>query len=146
MIENVTITVEGTAQLQRDLRETGKSAQGIWRRAVARALRPMRAAARAGAPGRDLKRAVKVFTARRSMTAGVEVSQVKTRTATVDGREKDFSVVGNILEFGAPDRNLRARRFMRDARDRTIGAVQAAAQREIGAEIERYWQRKAARG
>jgi hypothetical protein len=114
------VTIDGDKELLRNLKSIREgSAKRIMRKAITAGLLPVQQEAKRLVKARSLKRLIARRASVKSTAVNgmVYVKTAKDRTITLEGREVDFSVVANILEFGSQSRKIPARRFMRGARE-----------------------------
>ena len=123
----------GDEKLRRGLKALRGAAQRkIMRPAINAGLTPILQQARADAPGNTIPRLLKkrVKNGKRGNVIGQVYVKESPRKVRFRGREIGFEFVASVLEFGSPRQGIRARRYLRGARDkRGQEALQALTQK-----------------
>jgi len=112
------VTIDGDKDLLRSLKSIREgSAKRIMRKAITAGLLPVQREAKRLVKSRSLKRLIsrRASVKNTAVNGMVYVREDKDRKIKLEGREVDFSVVANILEFGTDQ--IQPRRFMRGARE-----------------------------
>jgi hypothetical protein len=139
----VSVELIGDKELQKQIKNMGeKAGKRVMKSAIGAGLTILRKEAKAKAPSESIGKLIakKAWITRRGKVNGhIYIKEDGSRTIMLDGRQVDFSAVASILEFGSMSRGIRARRFMRNARESAGDrAVQKVIQQANKA-IEREW-------
>jgi len=142
------IFMTGDDALIRVLMELSRATQRkIMRPAIGAGLRVLRTEARRRAPTRSIARLIKSKVhvggrGKRSRLIGqVFVDDDPNRTVMWEGQEFNFSLAAKVLEFGSYNQNIRARDYMRGARDAKGPQALAAVRVKALERIVALWKR-----
>jgi hypothetical protein len=141
-------TLIGDEELRKDIKRMSNSSwKRILRRAVRNALTPIYQQARADAPSSTIRKLIKkhVYTTKHRVVGMIRVAR-SSRTVTFQGRQIGFEFVANVLEFGSPTQNIRARRYMRGARERRGKEASDRLIREADKAFRDEWDKALAKG
>lgn len=126
------------------------SVRKVMRPAVSKALTPVNRRAKALCPSRRIRRLIgkRVYKSGTAVTGKVYVRKAAdhgiTETVRLEGRDVDFSVVGNFLEFGT--RHARKRSFLRPAMDQQRQESLAILRRECWTNLKKETAKAYAKG
>ena len=141
------IQLVGDKALQAKLRELRKAAQNrIMRPAINAGLTPILTQARATAPSTEIRKLLKkrVAKGRGGSVIGMVRVTESTRMVEYQGRQVPFDLVAMVLEFGSDKMNIRARRYLRDARDQQGQAALRIVAQKAEERLDIEWKKRTA--
>jgi len=142
------VFVEGDKDLAKALKKISDvSARKVMRSAIGFGMTPIRREARRLAPNSIARLIHKRARAKGTTVNGmIYVKEHESRTVKLDGRDVDFAVVANFLEFGSASQNIKPIAFMRRARETKKTEAIERVKKRARVMLEREWQKADKKG